>query len=157
MVRHFFTASPELSLAGATLSLRTAAASLELLDREVATPDLSLTGRQWMIDTLVQNGAASNIPGDILAVLSFDTDGKLSVFDGCNNGGANYTRSGQTLTLSSVSFDERACDGTRSTEAGIHAVIVAGELSFEIDANRLTLTRGGSGLSAVTEGTLGEP
>jgi heat shock protein HslJ len=149
----FFTASPELSLAGAALRLRTAAASLELLDREVATPDLPLTGRQWMIDTLVQNGAASNIPGGIPPVLSFDTDGKLSVFDGCNNGGANYTRSGQTLTLSSVSFDERACDGTRSTEEGIHAVIAEGELSFEIDANRLTLTRGGSGLSAVT----GEP
>jgi heat shock protein HslJ len=147
----FFGAAPEFSIAGAALTLQGAGATLELLDRELADPDRPLTGRVWSIDTFIQGAVASSSLLASPPTLEFGTDGTLQVFDSCNGGSVDYTRNGQTLTLSSVRFSEAGCTGTRATEDGVHAVIAQGELSFEINANRLTLTRGSSGLGAKTD------
>jgi heat shock protein HslJ len=132
--------------------LQGAGATLELLDQELADPDRPLTGRVWSIDTFIQGATASSFPMlTAPPTLEFGNDGTLTVFDGCNGGSANYTRDGQRLTLSSLGFTEVACSGTRATEERVHAVIAEGELIVEIDAKRLTLTHGDSGLGAKTD------
>jgi len=148
---NFFSATPQLGIAGATLTLQGANATLELLDRELADPDSPLTGRVWTIDTFIQGASASNVPMAVRPTLEFGSDGTLRVFDTCNGGGADYARNGQALTLSSVGFTEVACSGTRVTEDRVHEVIAEGELTFTIQANRLTLMRGSSGLGATTD------
>jgi heat shock protein HslJ len=147
----FFAAAPRLDVAGAALTLQGASATLELLDRELADPDRPLTGRVWTIDTFIQGASASNVPMAVRPTLEFGSDGTLRVFDSCNGGGADYARNGQALTLSSVGYTEVACSGTRVTEDRVHAVIAEGELTFTIQANRLTLMRGSSGLGATTD------
>jgi heat shock protein HslJ len=148
----FFSAEPQLDIAGAALTLQGAGATLELLDQELADPDRPLTGRVWSIDTFIQGATASSFPMlTAPPTLEFGNDGTLTVFDGCNGGSANYTRDGQRLTLSSLGFTEVACSGTRATEERVHAVIAEGELIVEIDAKRLTLTHGDSGLGAKTD------
>lgn len=147
----FFEASPQLGITGAALALEGANATLELLDREVADPDRPLAGRVWSIDTFIQGDAASSSPTATPATLEFGTNGRLSVFDTCNGGSATYTRSGQTLTLSAVSFGVGDCSGDVTADDRVQAVIAEGQLTFAIDANRLTLMRGSAGLGATTD------
>lgn len=150
----FFTAAPQLSIAGASLTLQGASATLELLDREVADPDRPLTGRVWRVDTFFQGGLASGYPLTSPPTIEFRGDGTLNVFDTCNSGDGSYTRSGQTLTVSSVNFSEAGCSGPTQDQvsARIQELFAEdGELTFEIEANRLTLMRGTSGLGALTD------
>ncbi|MEY4544531.1 MAG: hypothetical protein RL685_726 [Pseudomonadota bacterium] len=148
----FFTASPQLSIAGATLTLEGASATLELLDREVADPDRPLAGRVWNIDTFFQGGAASSSPGAAQPSVEFRTDGTLRVLTTCNSGNGDYTRNGQVLTLSSVLYTEVGCPDSRGlVEQNVQSVLSAGELTLEINANRLTLMRGNAGLGATTD------
>jgi heat shock protein HslJ len=148
----FLTSSPAVAQAGATLTLTGAAATLEFLDREVADPDRPLTGRTWTVDTFIENGAATNSPSQTPATLQFGSDGSLSVFTTCNGGQGNYTRNGQTLTFASVGITGLSCGptGSATTEARMGRVLADGDVTFEIDAGRLTLTRGAIGLSATT-------
>jgi heat shock protein HslJ len=149
----FFLATPGLTQAGAALTLEGTDATLEFLDREVANPDRPLAGRTWAIDTLISNGAASNVPSPTTPTLQFGADGSLSVFTTCNTGTGSYTRSSQTLALSAVAYTEGACGtgGNATIQAGIQSVIQAGEVTFEIEATRLTIMRGTLGLAAITE------
>lgn len=150
----FLSASPLLDVAGAALTLQGADATLELLDREVADPDRPLTGRLWRVDTFFQGGAASGFPLTIPPTVEFGSDGQLAVFDACNEGDGTYTRSGQTLTLSPIGFTEVACRGEaeRQVSARMHELFLpGGELTFQIEANRLTLMRGTFGLGALAE------
>jgi heat shock protein HslJ len=149
----FFEASPRLSLSGAALTLEGTSATLQLLDRELADPDRPLTGRVWKIDTFFQGGAASSSPSTLPPTLQLSADGTLHVFTTCNEADATYTRSGQTLTLSTVAYTDRACgpSGNGSVEQSVQQVIRAGDLSVQIDANHLTLMRGTTGLGATTD------
>jgi heat shock protein HslJ len=148
----FFEGSPQLDIAGAALTLESASATLELLDREVADPDRPLAGRVWSIDTFIQGGAASSSPATTLPTVEFRINGTLGVFTTCNTGDASYTRSGQVLTLSSVVYTDAGCpDSRRSVEQSVQSVLAEGEITFEISANRLTLMRGSSGLGATTD------
>jgi heat shock protein HslJ len=148
----FFAASPQLGIAGAALTLEGASATLELLDREVADPDRPLAGRVWSIDTFIQGEAASSLPGTAQPTLEFRTDGTLHVFTTCNGGDGSYTRTGQALTLSPVNYTEAGCSDNRGVvEQRVQSVMSAGELTFEINANRLTVMRGASGLAATTD------
>ena len=71
----FLQSSPLVTRAGATLTLEGAETTLEFLDREVADADRPLTGRTWTIDTLIENGAASNFPNGDPPTLQFGEDG----------------------------------------------------------------------------------
>lgn len=150
----FFAAAPQLSIAGAALTLQGANATLELLDREVADPDRPLTGRVWSVDTFFQGGSASGFPLTTPPTLEFESGGRLSVFDTCNQGEGTYTRSGLTLTVSPVAFTEAGCPGATQmlVSARLHELFLpGGELTFEIEANRLTLMRGSAGVAALTD------
>jgi heat shock protein HslJ len=148
----FLQSSPLLTRAGATLTLAGAETTIEFLDREVADADRPLTGRIWNIDTLIDNGAASNFPTAMPPTLQFGEDGSLRVFNSCNIGYGSYTRSGSTLTSSGVGYTAVACpDGNSDLQDHITGVMAEGEMSIEIDAARLTIMRGTVGLSATTD------
>jgi heat shock protein HslJ len=152
-VAGFLQSSPALTQAGPALTLAGTAATLEFLDREVADPDRPLTGRTWTIDTFIENGAASSFPSPVPATLEFGTDGKVNVFTTCNGGQGYYTRNGQTLTFVAVGTTALECGptGNATAEARIGRLLADGDVTFEIDAGRLTIMRGELGLSATTE------
>jgi heat shock protein HslJ len=152
-VADFMLASPEVTQVGATLTLAGVDATLEFLDREVADADRPLTGRTWTVDTFIENGAATNFPSQVPPTLEFGVDGKLTLFTTCNGGGGSYTRNGQTLTIASVGITAVECGPTGSapSEQRMMRVLADGEVSFEIDAGRLTIMRGPIGLSATAE------
>jgi heat shock protein HslJ len=149
-VADFLIGSPVLEQAGAGLTLAGAGATLEFLDSEVADADRPLTGRTWSVDTIIENGGASASFAQPPATLQFGDDGVVSVFTTCNTGYGSYTRSGQSLTLSSVTYTDQSCEGFFLHER-ITRVMTAGDVTFEIDAAFLTITRGNVGLRATTE------
>jgi heat shock protein HslJ len=149
----FLSSSPRLTLSGAALTLAGAQASLELLDIELADPDRPLAGRIWTIDSFLDGGTMSSFPLLTPPTLQFGTDGSLRVFTSCNTGEGTYTRSGSTLALAGMTYAEEPCDATGGQEAQdrIEAVMTDGELSFEIEAARLTVHHGAPGLSATSD------
>jgi heat shock protein HslJ len=58
----FLTSKPSWAREAATLTLDNGAVRIVLEDREVANPDRPLRGTKWVVDTLVERGAASSVP-----------------------------------------------------------------------------------------------
>jgi len=149
----FFRSEPELQLEGDRLTFVAESSTLVFIDREVADPDRPLTGRLWTVDTFISADAASNLALAEPPTVRFEQEGSVEVFSGCNTGTGSFTQRDAELTLSGMAYTEEGCtDGrTMQAETSVQAVLGDGSLSFEIEAARLTLMRGGRGLSATTK------
>lgn len=137
---------PTLALDGDALVLTSGDVSVELLDREVARPDLPLTGRRWVVDTVVEggpDGTAATIPPGTEGWLEFG-DSEVRGFDTCNGFSGAVEIAGGTLTFGPLRSTRVGCD-----DLGLVQVLV-GEVAYSIDADRLTLTNAdGRGFSLV--------
>lgn len=148
----FFTNQPALDLEGNRLTFTGEEATLVFLDREVANPDRPLTGRTWTVDTFFDGGAASNIPIDEPPTLEFGEDGTLSFYTGCNSGMGDYSVDGQDITFADLTWTERGCPSTAAQRAEEHMIeVLMNTVTFEIDAQRLTIMSGSLGVGAVTD------
>lgn len=148
----FVTSHPRWTIDGNALTLAGEAVSLYFLDREVANPDRPLVGPIWTVDTFIENDAASSVPTGVAPTVRFDDDGTLSVFSGCNSGTGRFEVDGGLLELSGLAYTEMDCEGLPpGVDEHVQAVMSAGLLTYEIEAARLTLRRGGVGLGATTE------
>jgi heat shock protein HslJ len=143
----FLGAQPQVRLAGPDLVLESSGTIVRLLDREIAEPDVPLTGVRWALTTIFEGDAAMSVPDGVSATLEFSADGNFSLHTGCNQGGGHYELGNGTLIFSDVVTTEMACDGARAqVEAAVLAVIGAGQVGVEIDSSNLTLTGDGRGL-----------
>jgi heat shock protein HslJ len=123
--------------------LRGERASLVFADREVADPDRPLAGAPWTIDSSIMGGAvATSGP----ATLEFSSDGNLVVEAVCYTGSGRYSVSGDRLTFTELAYSEKPCS-TPLADRVLRAVVRNGNADFEIVANRLTIERGGQGVS----------
>jgi heat shock protein HslJ len=155
----FLTSSPTLSLSGDTLTLRSVSAAgdvtvIVFMDEEVATPDLSLTGQTWIVDTIIDGGAASNTAWTSPATLDFGPDGVLQFFTGCNSGSADYVVESTLLMLVNTSWTEKGCAdaAAQGLETAVLNVLGANEsITWDIDVDRLTLNVSGAGLGLAAE------
>jgi heat shock protein HslJ len=143
-------AGPDWRLDGPRLTVHTADTELVLTDREVADPDLSLAETPWSVDTLVDGSAASSVPAGAAATLVFH-DERVDISAGCNTGTAGYSMTGDTIRFGTATMTRKACPpGIMRLEAAVLGVVdgvVDGAVTFEIDADRLTLNHSsGKGL-----------
>lgn len=149
----FLSASPLVTHIGPRLTLAGADATLAFLDSELATPDRPLLGTTWVIDTLIEGGAASNAPIEPPPTVVFQEDGSLLVFTGCHTGSGTHAANQvvQAIPLSSILYTEEGCNSPGSAAISDHvaAVLSEGTIYYELDAARLTLTRNTLGLGAV--------
>lgn len=150
-IADFFTSKPKLEYAAPRLTLVGPDATFALLDREEANPDRSLMERLWNIDTLISGGTASNTPFQNAATVQFEDDFTFLAFDTCNHIVGTYEVRAQTIMLNDVSKDDRYCDTDLGVQQHIGQVFSSPTLKFTIEAQRLTLTAGDVGISAVTE------
>jgi heat shock protein HslJ len=147
----FFGSSPRLSRQGPRLTLAGADASLEFIESSLLDPDRPLTGRTWTIDTLIAADQARSV--SLEPTISFQTNGSLQVFTTCTTGSGVYAAGEPTLAIIDMEYIEKPCDasGDASIDEPIRRVLGDGDLLFEIDAARLSITRGSEGLQARTE------
>lgn len=147
----FFGSSPRLTRQGPRLTLAGDEASLEFIESSLLNPDRPLRGRTWTIDTLIAAGQARSV--SLEPTISFPTSGTLEVFTTCTTGSGFYGAYEPMLGITNMEYIEKPCDasGDTSIDELIRGVLARGDLLFEIDAARLTITRGSDGLQAHTE------
>ena len=142
------TSSPSMSLDGSTLTIGD---DPGLTLEEVA--DLPVEGTRWTLESLVDGDVVSSVPTDLGAELMIRTDGtRLDVSTGCNEGAAAVTMqpsraaSSGTLSVGSLATTDMTCpEVARGVEEHVLAVL-DGDVAYEVDGDRLTLTKGDAGL-----------
>jgi heat shock protein HslJ len=150
LLADFLTSKPRLHLDGDRLTLSSSKMTLVFLDRETADPDRPLVGTVWEVDTFIEGDGASNLPLATEPTMVFGDDGVLQVDTTCNMGSGHYTVDGNRMLLSDMSYTDASCSGASAVaESRMQAVLRDGTLSFEIEARRLTLDRGSTGLAAL--------
>jgi heat shock protein HslJ len=143
----FLGSQPSVAQEGDKLTLTSDGTVIAFQDREVAEPDLPLTGTTWTVDTIIGGDAASSVPNGAVATLVFTDEGRVEVDTGCNTGGGTYEVTDGTLQVGEVMTTLIGCDGAAAQlEAAVTAVLNAGEIEYSIDAASLTLMAGDHGL-----------
>ena len=138
---------PSIAVDGDELTLTSGDEVVTLRDREVAEPDLPLTGTTWTVDSLITGDAVSSIPDGAVATFTFAEDGTVEVNTGCNEGAGRYTFEDGRLSFTDVVVTERGCDGAAGQlEAWILPFLSAEGIEVSIDAGSMTLMAGDTGL-----------
>jgi heat shock protein HslJ len=139
----FLTATPTVTLDGATLTLEGGGTVMTLLDREVADPDVELVGPLWVLDAIVTGDAVSSVPAGVVASLRFNAEGWVEVDTGCNTGGGSYAADEATITFAPIGLTRIACMGPAGeVERVVLDALTADRLDYAIDARSLTLGAG---------------
>lgn len=141
-----FLSDVALTQDGDTLTLTDGTVTLTLLDEEVATPDKPLEGTRWFLDGLRSGDAVSSVPADVVASLEI-AGGQASVATGCNTGNGSVQIAAGKLTFGPIATTKMACGpDAMSVETAVLSVL-SGEVSYTIDADRLTIDAPNVGLS----------
>jgi heat shock protein HslJ len=149
-VAAFLAASPSVSLVGDTLTLTGDGISLTLTDRVVADPDRPLEGTTWTVMSVLEGDVAWTGWGDAVATITI-VDGTAQVGAGCNGGSASVEVGGATLTFGPLALTRKACEpDVMALEQAVVSVL-AGEVSYSIEAGMLTLWNGSVGLQLTAE------
>jgi heat shock protein HslJ len=138
---------PTISLAGNELTITSGGTVVELVDREIADPDLPLAGTLWTVESVISGDAVSTVPAGATATIHFGEDGRVELHAGCNSGGGRFEVSGETLRLVDVAVTDMACAGPAGElEAVVLPILGAEALSYAIDGGSLMLMAGDEGL-----------
>jgi heat shock protein HslJ len=146
----FVEARPRITLDGPTLTLTSADTTWVLTDREVVVPDREVAGR-WELETVVDGATASSVPAGVTAELIVPPTGATSSTwtVGCDATTAEVLVDEPALTLTFTGAGRGAVEGCRSSapedDARVHDTmdeILTGTVSYEVDADLLTITDG---------------
>jgi heat shock protein HslJ len=138
---------PTLALSGNDLTVTLGGTVIQLLDREVADPDVQLVGHLWTVESIISGEAVSSVPQGAMATFQFRADGTVDLQTGCNSGGGKYAVNAGTLRFIDIVTTDRACAGPGGElEAAVVRLLSAAGVDYLIDANVLTLRAGDQGL-----------
>lgn len=135
----FLESTPSWRLDGADLTLTSASTQIVLRDAQVTEPDLALTGTTWTLDTIIDGEVASSAAADPPASLVLDGS-TARVSTGCNQGSAPYRATEGTITFDSLITTRIACEPAKMALERAVVAVLDGEVRYQIDADRLTLT-----------------
>lgn len=146
----FFSARPIVTLEDEQLTFTTAEATLVFIDDEVANPPPPLVGTVWEIWALI-DGEVAQGGFDVVPTVTFDSDGTVHVFSGCNNGEGEYEADDGTITFSGgIGYTEAGCPDAELTdvEAHVQAVFTMGEVTYSFNRQDLAIDKGDLGVRA---------
>jgi heat shock protein HslJ len=92
---------------------------------------------------LVSYGSPSKLTpavADVDTSLVFDKEGKVSGSVGCNSFGGDYKVDGTKITFESVVSTLMFCEGPVGDQETTTLNVLAGEATFALDGNNLTIT-----------------
>lgn len=124
---------------------------LTLEDRTNMTPDASLTGTTWTLDSLIEGENAASAP-DGNATITLDGSGNIKVRSYCNNGAGKVKVGDGTMDIGTIMMTMRACvDPEKGKAESTMMKVLNGEVSFEIEEKKLTVTKGDQSLEFRTK------
>ncbi|HEX6360123.1 META domain-containing protein [Actinophytocola sp.] len=133
-------ASPSWQLSGDQLTITSGTTTFQLAPREAVDPDRALAGTTWELDTLVDGDVASSMPAGAQPVtLTFD-GAQIAADTHCNSVTAKYTQSGDKLQVEPGPMTRKMCAPEIMQGETAVAGVLQGEVTYEITADRLTLT-----------------
>jgi len=143
----FIGSRPTVLLNGNELILEANDTVINLLDREIAEPDLALVGPTWTLTSIIVGDAVSSVPAEVVARLQFAEDGQLELAPGCNQGTGRWTVEEGILRVTDVGLTRMACMGAAGqVEEAVLSVLQAEQITVDIEAGVLTLSAGQMGL-----------
>ncbi len=149
----FFSDRPALTLDGDRVTFTTDEATLVFIDDEVANPAPPLVGTVWEIWALTDSGIATG-GFDAVPTVTFDQDGTVQVFSGCNNGEGTYEVVDGTINFDGgIGYTERGCpdDSSADIESHMQAIFTTGEVTYSFNGQDLALEKGNLGVRARKE------
>jgi heat shock protein HslJ len=109
-------------------------------------PTADLVGQLWLLDTLIQGEAATNVDGSP-ATLLLTEDGTLQGSTGCRSFSGEYIIVGNSVEFTNWGLEDECAQQLAEQDNSIVSVLGDG-FAVEIDGDRLTLTSAGDeGLS----------
>ncbi|MFD1813267.1 META domain-containing protein [Rhodococcus gannanensis] len=145
----FFAAKPAWELDGDTLTLRTDASTVTLLDRRIAQPDRPLTGTTWVVDTTITPAAVTSSLAIEKAAptLQIADDGTVTGSTGCNSFTGRAEVSGETITFGPLATTRRACVPELAEVEQAVLTTLTGTATATVESDRLQLMNtNGTGL-----------
>ncbi|MCZ7536625.1 MAG: META domain-containing protein [Acidimicrobiia bacterium] len=142
----FLADSPEVRLSEPELTLTAGDSVVALVDREVAEPDAELVGTHWTLESIIDGDAASSVPAGVDATFEISDDGTVAVVFGCNSGGGSAEITDATLVFGQMAMTKMRCEEPAMQVEGSVVAVLTGEVAYEIDADRLSMRNGESGL-----------
>ena len=143
----FLDSDPIIVLTGNELRLTSGAISMRLLDREVAEPDLNISGPTWTVESIIVGDTVSSAPEGATATIVFKADGTVEVDAGCNRGSGTWRLQGAGLRVERLALTKMGCQGPGAQlEGAVLNVLEAESIQAQIDSNVLTLVGGNAGL-----------
>ncbi len=140
-----FVNGAAITLESDTLALVKDGVTVTATDKEVAMPDLPVEGTVWMVEGLVSNQAISSMPAGVEASLVF-ADGKVAVDAGCNKGSGAAQVGDSTITFGPIATTKMFCEGAAGEVEQQVLGVLAGEVTYTVDADALQLRGAGGGL-----------
>jgi len=138
---------PTITVDGDTLTLTADDGTmLTMLDREVADPDRPVQGTRWVVTGLVSSDAVSSVPIDpstgepVVAAITID-DGRVALEAGCNTGGGPVEVGQSTLTFGAIALTRMMCPAEQMDVEDAVTSTLRGEVTYDIEADRLSLRR----------------
>ena len=120
---------------GDTLTLTGGDVVMELVDESAGG---TIEGA-WQLETIISSEAASSVPAEVETPTMEITGDQVSVFTGCNRGGATVESSDGSLTFGPMRLTRMACaEAAMQLEATVAAAF-EGTVPFTVTADRLTI------------------
>jgi heat shock protein HslJ len=120
---------------------------VEFLNEETASPDRSLTGTTWTLETLggtAADSSAASVPSGVASTLTIGEDGRVAIKPGCNTGGGQATIGDGVIAFGPIALTRMACPKREMETENFVMQVVDGDVHYSIDADTLTLTKGDS-------------
>jgi len=140
-VAELLQAGPELSLGGDELVLRSGRIEVRLVDEKVLVPDRALRGTRWTVETVIDGDVARSVPAGATAHVTFQPDGSMAGFDGCNDFAGKATDLGPDrlmVTLIGHDMPVACAPAAEGFDAEVRSVL-SGPVGVAIDGTLLTL------------------
>lgn len=148
-VAAFFSDRPTVTIDGDRVIFATDEATL-IFDDEVTHPAPPLVGTVWEIWALVDGEIA--LGGfDVVPTITFEEDGTVHVFSGCNNGEGEYEIADGTITFNGgIGYTEIGCPdpGLANVETHMQAIFTTGEVTYSFNRQDLAIAKGDLGVRA---------
>jgi heat shock protein HslJ len=138
---------PRIALDNDTLTMRGAGgATLEFMDRSVVEPDLPIENTRWVLDGIRTQDAVSTVPEGVVASITIEGDQAL-VEAGCNRGSASVAIGEDTITFGPLALTKMMCEPPAMEVESAISTVFDGEVTYRIDADRLTVDSADTGTS----------
>jgi heat shock protein HslJ len=139
------SAEPAWTQDGDKLVLTTESATISLLDKQTAEPEVALDGTKWKLTSVVDGQTASHRPGFDKVWMTLNGE-RVTGSTGCNSFQGVVARSTGKVTFGELATTRRGCAGDAAAVEALVLKGLKGDLTAVVDGSNLTLRNAAGGL-----------